>query len=178
MMSGFDSTTAKSSMRPPITAGPISRNLMDLNVSLLSAAVAQTAMRNTIAHVVTFFIAREMYQNRGEGCPCSRRLVDRMPQLDDEEPQQKEDAEGQGDDEEYGWAAGTGRLAPDPSFPSGHWRIVRGERASRPQSVGILPGDLVAQTLLSVQHWQECRCHTLQSRPSAKRCAERIVLCP
>src|SRR5580704_5606105 len=32
-MLGFDSTTAKSSMRPPITAGPSSRNLSPLNLS-------------------------------------------------------------------------------------------------------------------------------------------------
>src|SRR5439155_22205303 len=31
---GFDSTTAKSSMRPPMTAGPISRNSRDLNFSM------------------------------------------------------------------------------------------------------------------------------------------------
>src|SRR6516165_5202902 len=31
---GWDSTTAKSSMRPPMTAGPSSRNSRDLNLSM------------------------------------------------------------------------------------------------------------------------------------------------
>src|SRR5215471_18019630 len=39
-MLGLDSTTAKSSMRPPITAGPISRNSSDLNLSIGKGAVA------------------------------------------------------------------------------------------------------------------------------------------
>src|SRR6516164_4420297 len=39
-MSGFDSTTAKSSMRPPITAGPSSRNSSDLNLSMTEGSAA------------------------------------------------------------------------------------------------------------------------------------------
>src|SRR5215467_11482737 len=37
-MLGLDSTTAKSSMRPPMVAGPISRNSSDLNLSIGAGA--------------------------------------------------------------------------------------------------------------------------------------------
>src|SRR5436189_2619011 len=45
MMSGLLSTTAKSSIRPPMAAGPISRNFSALNASLGSAASAVVATR-------------------------------------------------------------------------------------------------------------------------------------
>src|ERR1051326_6393060 len=40
---GLDSTTAKSSMRPPMTAGPISRNSRDLNFSMGEAGAGDGA---------------------------------------------------------------------------------------------------------------------------------------
>src|SRR5262249_54638044 len=42
-MLGLDSTTAKSSMRPPMTAGPISRNSRDLNLSINEEAAGAVA---------------------------------------------------------------------------------------------------------------------------------------
>src|SRR5437016_8074785 len=60
MMLVLRSSTAKSSMRPPITAGPISRNFSALKVSLMSAAIAVVAMRNASA---IFFIESQTLLN-------------------------------------------------------------------------------------------------------------------
>src|SRR5215469_753435 len=56
---GLLSTTAKSSMRPPMTAGPISRNSSDLNLSigadaLTAAGFAEAAFSLSLVFVLSF----------------------------------------------------------------------------------------------------------------------------
>src|SRR4051794_13533853 len=53
MMSGLLSTTATSSMRPPIVAGPISRNFTALKIVSTSAALANPEMRIEIRQSAT-----------------------------------------------------------------------------------------------------------------------------
>src|SRR5262249_37962811 len=121
MMSGFDSTTAKSSMRPPIVAGPISRNLSDLKTSLTSAAIATEAMKRNTTGAVTFLIVREKYYRRG--CPGVflrlGLLFHRVPQGLNEDEQQQEDAQSEGNDEEDRWAPGR-LFTPDALSAAGH----------------------------------------------------------
>src|SRR5215468_9499381 len=48
-MLGLDSTTAKSSMRPPMIAGPISRNSRDLNFSMGEGVAGVVAAASAVA---------------------------------------------------------------------------------------------------------------------------------
>src|SRR3954447_14462720 len=66
MMSGFDSTTAKSSMRPPIAAGPISRNLSPLKISTAGFGSAANAATDTNRASSAVFMAANSTRDGGE----------------------------------------------------------------------------------------------------------------
>src|SRR4051794_27408243 len=65
MMSGFDSTTAKSSMRPPIAAGPISRNLSPLKISTAGFGSAANAATDTNRASSAVFMAANSTRDGG-----------------------------------------------------------------------------------------------------------------
>src|SRR4051794_40132770 len=64
-MSGFDSTTAKSSMRPPIAAGPISRNLSPLKISTAGFGLAANAATDTNRASSAVFMAANSTRDGG-----------------------------------------------------------------------------------------------------------------
>src|SRR2546430_11721912 len=75
MMSGLLSTTAKASMRPPITAGPISRNFSGLNVVLISVAARMIAKRMDTAILLLNCRAAETLTLRGRQRQDERREI-------------------------------------------------------------------------------------------------------